>query len=76
VPGELPGGELPGRIDAALPDIARLGAESRRPGGHVRTLSAGADPCRRRAVVAGDERAFEADDHVEDQVADRDEPHA
>ena len=39
-------------------------------------LAAGPHARCRGAVVSGDERAVEPDDHIEDQVAERDEPHA
>ena len=73
---ELARRELAGRVGAALADEARLGAERRRPRGHVRGLPAGADERLRRPVGAGDERPVEADDHVEEEVAEGRHAHA
>ena len=64
------------RIVTATADESRLGSEVARPRGHVRSLSAGTGPDRRRTVVAGDERVLEGDDHVEDQIAERGDAHA
>ena len=67
----------PGRVGAALADEARLGAECGGPGGDVRRLAAGADPGRRAAGrLRATSGAVEADDDVEDQIAERDEAHA
>jgi hypothetical protein len=73
---KLPRGQLSSVIRAPFADVARLGAQRRRPGRDVRRLSTGADARRCGAVVAGDERAVEPDDDVEDQVAERDQAHA
>ena len=75
--GELARGKLARGVGAALPDEAGLGAERGSPGGDVRGLPAGADARRRAARSSpASERAVEADDHVEDQVAEGDEAHA
>jgi hypothetical protein len=73
---ELPRGQFARGVRTALTDVHRLGAEGRRPRRDVRRLAARTHARRRRLVVPGDERTVEADDHVEDQIAEGDQAHA
>src|SRR5205823_3178560 len=73
---ELRGRELTRRVGAAFADESRLRTELGRPRGDVRGLSAGAGARRRSDVAARDDRLLDAHDHVEQQVAERADPHA
>src|SRR4029077_18838245 len=56
--------DLPRRIVAASPDVARVGAESACPRGDVRGLPAGARARDRDLVVTRHERLLELHDHI------------
>ena len=70
-PDQLPGRKRCRRIVAALADEAGLGPERRRPSGDVGRLPSDAGPGKRRRVRSMLQRLFKADDHVEQQVAER-----
>ena len=72
---QLGGHELAGGVVAALADETRARTELARPRGDVGGLAAGARPGDGRLVVARDERVVELHDHVEQQVAERCDPH-
>src|SRR5581483_7531775 len=68
--------ELAGNVVADASDEACDGAEVRGPGSDVCGLAARRGDRLRRLVVAGDELAVEPDDDVEEEVAERRDPHA
>ncbi len=76
VAAQLARDDVAGGILAALRHEPGLGAEGGRPRGDVRGLAAGARVRACRAIVVGDERLLEPDDHVQEQVAERRDPHA
>src|SRR5439155_8446723 len=69
-------GKLCCRIVAALADDPGVGAERRCPGRDVGRLPAGAGPGLCRSVGAGLQGLLEANDHIEQQVAERAEDEA
>ena len=72
---QLGGNEPAGGVVAPLADESRARAELTRPSRDVRGLPAGAGPRDGRLVVARDEGLVELHDHVEQQVAERRDPH-
>ena len=75
VGAESAGDDLAGGVVAAAPDEARLCAERARPGGDIGGLAAGNHAGLRHPVVSEHERVVEADDHVEEQIAEGRQTH-
>ena len=64
------------RVAGALAHEAPAPAERRRPGGHVRSLPAGAHARAAVRVRVGRDRPVEADDDVQERVPERTHDHA
>ena len=70
---EAAGGDAARFVSRALAEEPCPSAQLGHPGRNVRRLPAGAEPRRRVGVGARRERLAQADDHVEKQVAERDD---
>ena len=69
------GGDRACVVGAPLADEVRAAAEGSDPGRHVRRLAAGPQHDARRGVGARRERLLEADDHIEDEIAEAEDRH-
>ena len=70
------GGDRACVVGAPLADEVRAAAEGSDPGRHVRRLAAGPQHDARRGVGARRERLLEADDHIEDEIAEAEDRQA
>ena len=70
------GGDRARVVGAPLADEVRAAAEGSDPRRHVRRLATGAQHDARRGVGARRERLLEADDHIEDEIAEAEDRQA